>query len=126
MDEYCFVCGEKNERGMKIKFRYENNEAVAEYKVPEYFQGYENIIHGGIISTLLDEVMAKIILFNNITALTRKIEVEFLKPLTVNSHIVIRGKINEKRKKLIKTTSEISANGETIARAKALFFEIEK
>ena len=71
-DDYqgCFVCGRGNSRGLGLKFSYDRdtNEAYTKFIFPEYMQGYKKIIHGGFLFMLLDEVMAKACLFNEIQA----------------------------------------------------------
>ena len=53
----CFVCGEKNDSGLKARFYYDGKQAVTEVNASEQFEGYWGIYHGGIVSTLLDEVV---------------------------------------------------------------------
>jgi len=59
-DHYCFVCGPDNPRGLKIKVKYfpEDMAAETELALSREFQGWADVIHGGILSTLLDEMMA--------------------------------------------------------------------
>ena len=59
-DNYCFVCGQDNPRGLKISCTYREAEMAAETELvlPREFQGWAGVIHGGILATLLDEMMA--------------------------------------------------------------------
>jgi hypothetical protein len=59
-DNYCFVCGKENPKGFKIEVRYLQTEmsAETELSLPREYQGWADVIHGGILSTLLDEMMA--------------------------------------------------------------------
>ena len=59
---HCFVCGEKNDSGLKARFYYDGKQAASEVYAREQFEGYRGIYHGGIVSTLLDEVMIEAIL----------------------------------------------------------------
>ena len=123
MDERCFVCGSKNERGMKITFDFVDDKAVAEYILPDDFQGYTDVVHGGIISTLLDEVMAKACGFNGYNAYTVDLNVKFKKSLPVGTKVHISGEVTDKRHKLIKTKAEIRSEDTLFATAEARFFE---
>jgi acyl-coenzyme A thioesterase PaaI-like protein len=76
----CFVCGEENESGLKVKFFYENGKVKAEYIASNKFQGYKDILHGGIISALLDEVMIKTVLAKGVLAVTCEMSIEFKQP----------------------------------------------
>ena len=60
----CFVCGDKNPDGLRIRFFTEGEEAVAECIADARFQGFKGIYHGGLTATLLDEIMAKAVLAN--------------------------------------------------------------
>jgi uncharacterized protein (TIGR00369 family) len=62
----CFVCGLQNPVGLKLAF-YENAEAEqvrAEFTVPDEYQGYPGVVHGGIVSAVLDEVAGRAILLH--------------------------------------------------------------
>ena len=57
---YCFVCGRENPYGLKMSFyEVEPGHALAEYTVPEHYQGYPGIVHGGIVATMLDETLGR-------------------------------------------------------------------
>lgn len=93
-DNLCFGCGEKNEHGLKMKFFRKNNHVVGHATVPPYMCGWENIVHGGIISTMLDETMAWTLQFLlNKFMLTKSITINYYKvahtgePLKVVSRI---------------------------------------
>ncbi len=123
----CFVCGMENSRGLKLKFSYDRdkNEAYTKFSFQEYMQGYKKIIHGGFLFMLLDEVMAKACLFNDILALTAKIEIKFQKPVYANEEIEVRGKIREIRGKKIKLRSCcIDEDGDARASAEGLFIRV--
>ncbi len=58
---HCFVCGLENPFGLQLRF-YESvpGEIVAEYTVPEQYQGYPGVVHGGIVTAMLDEVTGRV------------------------------------------------------------------
>jgi len=85
--EGCIACGQKNPLGLKITFFFDEEKKMvfADVIFEKHFIGYDNIIHGGIITTALDESMA----WANIEvtlrmALTKTIKVNFLKPVKAN------------------------------------------
>jgi len=59
--EMCFVCGRKNPVGLYMRF-HDNGETevVSEFTVPEHYQGYPGIVHGGVVAAMLDEVVARV------------------------------------------------------------------
>jgi acyl-coenzyme A thioesterase PaaI-like protein len=121
----CFVCGQENHDGMKIHFFHddEQDEMFARFKFPAYMQGYEKVVHGGFISMLLDEVMAKACLHRDMTAVTAQFEVRFKKPIYIEEELHFYGRIAEVRGKSIKTEARCTdAEGFERASARALFF----
>ncbi len=78
-DNYCFVCGQNNPRGLKISVAYREAEMAAETEIslPREFQGWADVIHGGILATLLDEMMAHAVWHFAGPGLTLGLEVRF-------------------------------------------------
>jgi len=96
IDMHCFACGPENEHGLKMEF--ETNEELLRSRVivPEHLRGWSNLVHGGIISTLIDETMswAAITLLKRFI-LTKNMSVKFKKPVKINQEIVVYGRIVE-------------------------------
>ena len=124
----CFVCGKENSRGLKLDFFFDHkkNEVYTNVVFEEYMQGYNGIIHGGFITMLLDEVMAKACLFADLPAVTAKLEVQFKRPAKIAEHLRFVGKLVERHGKRIKTEAEcLNDSQELKAKAKALFVMVE-
>ncbi len=120
----CFVCGKDNPVGLKMNFDYIDDCALATFRLLSHFEGYDDIIHGGIVAAILDESMAKIILHNNIKAVTGSIEISYKRPLRPEREYRVSGKIIRIRKRIIETEAEISDEKHIYARAKARFFSL--
>jgi acyl-coenzyme A thioesterase PaaI-like protein len=92
-DNYCFVCGKDNPKGFKIAVRYMEAEMAAETELslPKEFQGWADVIHGGILATLLDELMAHAVWHFAGPGLTLSLEVRFHQPLKPGEAIKVRG-----------------------------------
>lgn len=78
----CFVCGQENSIGLKMVFEYDKKNDIVRSKVTftENHVGYEDIIHGGIVTTVMDEAMAWMgIKKTGLMCLTNKLNVEFKK-----------------------------------------------
>ena len=56
-DRMCFACGKENPDGLGLEFREEDGDVVTSFAFPKRFQGYRNVVHGGLIATVLDEAM---------------------------------------------------------------------
>jgi len=118
----CFACGKDNALGLKLEFSYSADKAVAEFASPACYEGYNGFIHGGIITTLMDEAMAKAILISGKRAVTAQITTHFRKPLTTGLKVLTSGWITEAKTRTIKTAAQIAdATGSLIATAEAVF-----
>jgi acyl-coenzyme A thioesterase PaaI-like protein len=96
----CFGCSPKNESGLHMEFSVnEKRDIVASWlSVPNHLCGWGNIVHGGIISTMLDEAMgwAALVLLGKFV-LSKNISVEFFKPIFVGKDIRVEGSVLEVR-----------------------------
>jgi uncharacterized protein (TIGR00369 family) len=113
-DYHCFVCGEKNPYGLHLKFSIHEGKVSSEFVPQKIHQGYKNIVHGGIISTILDEAMVKAALMQGIPAITAEITVRFKNPLTVGETAIIEAIITNMNKKIIETSARIKKTDETL------------
>lgn len=90
----CFGCSPNNASGLKMKF-YTNKEQDSVYSwliIPDHVCGWGNLVHGGIVTTILDEAMgwAAVIVLKKLI-LTKNMSVDFFKPLFVNQEICVVG-----------------------------------
>ncbi len=121
----CFVCGDKNEYGLRVDFFCDDGVSRAEYVAEEKFQGYRNLLHGGIISALLDEVMIKAVIAKGILAVTVEIEVKFIKPVKIGEKLFLEGKVTEEQKKMFTAKGTVTnSKGEIVATGKGKFFKV--
>ncbi len=124
-DNYCFVCGQNNPRGLKIAVRYREDEMAAETEItlPREFQGWAEVIHGGILATLLDEMMAHAVWHFAGPGLTLGLEVRFHAPLKPGEPILVKGVLHTKNGSRRLAEGEITrlADGVRIASGKSRF-----
>ena len=119
----CFACGTANPIGLNLQFYRSGDSVCSEITLGKYHEGWQNMAHGGIISTLLDEVMSwTIIYFKKVFFVTRKMEVKYVNPVLVGTPLTVRGMLmdeseppkiraradirNEKGRLLVKSTGE--------------------
>jgi uncharacterized protein (TIGR00369 family) len=123
----CFGCGGDNAGGMKLTFEQDNvnRKIVGRFVLGERYQGGGGFAHGGIIATLLDEAMGKVCRFREVRAVTAELTVEYLKPVNVQSEIVVEGRETEQKGRNLFMSGEIrDAAGEVLARGKGRFVVI--
>ena len=122
----CFACGAINPTGLHLEFLIApDNSVVSLPSVNENFEGYPGYLHGGIIATLLDEAMSKAIRALGHSAMTRKMEVDYRRPVPSNVQIRIEGRIvrSEQRKHWVEA-SILNAHGTVLAHGQGLFIQV--
>lgn len=103
----CFACGPDNPIGLRIKFALDDGLCTGEFTAGEHHVGYENTVHGGIIFSALDDVMANVLYLQNIKAHTARCEVRYRKALEVGQPVLLRGWIEDERRRLIVLKGEV-------------------
>ncbi len=90
----CFACGTDNPIGLKLDFYRQGNSVCSDVVLSRNHVGWQNMAHGGIISTLLDEVMSwTVIYFKKAFSVTRRMHVRYLKPVPVGAELTAKGTI---------------------------------
>lgn len=123
-DNYCFACGKDNPRGLKLNIQVDGERARFEYKVPRELQGWPDVTHGGIISTMLDEVMVWAAAGLKIHTVTAEITVRFKQPLPTNRLIKVEGRVIEERKRVIRAEARAFDDDKVYAEASAKLFRL--
>ena len=115
-DGGCFVCGEKNPHGLKIKFQVdrEKQNIRTTFTVEPTYQGWDGIVHGGIICTLLDEAMANLVYELGLNAIAASLEVRFKRPAPTLQPLMVYGEITEVHKKLVKAKASLTGEDGTV------------
>ena len=120
----CFVCGDENEHGLQAKFYFDGEKAVSELDALDRFEGYKGVYHGGIISTMLDEVMIKAILAQGIFAVTAEMTVRYHKSIETGARLRFVGRVTESRGRMYLTEGEVrSGDGVLYASAVGKYLE---
>jgi uncharacterized protein (TIGR00369 family) len=124
----CFGCGAANPHGMQLTFEQDDEAKKIRgvFRVGPEYQGGVGFIHGGIIATLLDEVMGKANRFSGVRAVTAELSVEYLRPVPVDEDLIVEGWELEKKGRNLYHTGEIrDASGVLLARGRGRFVEID-
>ncbi len=127
MENYCFACGPSNPYGLKLKIEVEpGGKSYVEFIPKREYEGYPGIMHGGITSTILDEIMVYACKSYGEDVVTAKIEVRFLKPVPIGKKLIAQGKVVEKKGRAFITEGEITGeDGTLLAKAKGTFFPMK-
>ncbi|MFA5519493.1 MAG: PaaI family thioesterase [Spirochaetota bacterium] len=128
-DTICFGCGVDNEVGLKLKLEFDDDTKTAygEYTAHELLEGIPNIIHSGIVASILDETMITVNKYLEIMAITSEITIRYLQPAFINEKLHIRGWFVKKSKRIIENRAEIENEmGKIVARAKGKYIEVDE
>jgi acyl-coenzyme A thioesterase PaaI-like protein len=122
----CFVCGQNNPQGLRIRFRREDaGEMTAHWTPTSAWEGFRGIVHGGVVSTVLDEAMSKAVAGTGIEALTAELRVRFRRHVTSEDMFLVRGWVVSLNKRLIKTEAVLmGTDGTEHAHAWATFLPL--
>ena len=98
-DLNCFACGSRNPFGLHMTFASDGHSVLSTVALPNHLCGWGNLIHGGIITTLLDEIMSwtAIHLLRRLI-LTRSMETRFILPVAPNTALRVQGWVDRQMK----------------------------
>jgi uncharacterized protein (TIGR00369 family) len=125
----CFGCGGANDRGMQLTFEQDDQARRIRgvFRIASEFQGGPGFVHGGIIATVLDEVMAKVSRFEKDYAVTGSLNIEYLKPVPVGEELTVEGWEMGRDGRFRTRQGEIrNSSGALLARATGKFVEVDR
>jgi uncharacterized protein (TIGR00369 family) len=124
---HCFGCGQNNRSGLRLKFFVDgDHRIVCRVRVPRRFEGPPGHVHGGVIATLLDEAMTKASRQFGIVAMTRHMEVEYLKPVPLLTPLELTARHVDSHGRKHRCEAQISdMSGAVLAIGKALFIQVK-
>lgn len=122
----CFACGMENPIGLKLQFYADpavENGILGEYSVPQVYEGYPGIVHGGVISTIMDEAVSRVFMLHdhNRFMYTARLTTKYRKHVPVGQPLRItgvavkdRGRVAEARAAIFDARGELLAEGEAL------------
>ena len=123
----CFGCGKYNPYGLKLTFENKDGVLFAEFIPQPQHGGWPEIVHGGIVSTVLDEAIGWAAHDNGLGVVTGKMEVRFHRQLRVGERTVVSGWLTEQRGRRVKAEARlVHENGTLVAEAKALLLRLSE
>lgn len=126
-DGFCFACGQNNPIGLKLKFVEIAGRYVAKCVMDKNYQSFNGVLHGGIITTLLDEAMGGYLFHLKQPAYTGKLEVRYRRPTPTGEQLTVSGWIAGRKRNVVEMRSEIALPDGTItAEATAKMVVMEK
>ena len=93
--------------GLHLALKFEPRRCYVELTIPDRFEGWEGLIHGGIVTTILDEVMAWALIEQDSWGVTARMSVQFHRPVLVGQAIRAEGWIVESKRRIQRTAGRI-------------------
>ena len=123
----CFGCGQHNPIGLKMTFSRDGDTLRSEITPDSDYQGWPGLVHGGILTLILDEAMNNMAYSMGIPCVTASLEVRLKQPIEVGIPLIVTASVTRKSRKLIETRAKIcSQDGTIIAEGKSKQFIIEE
>jgi uncharacterized protein (TIGR00369 family) len=125
---YCFACGTNNPHGMRLKFTLDEKTKTSQcrFRLDKRYTGPPGHCHGGIIATILDDAMGKVNKLRHVIALTKEMNVEYLKPVPLHKPLRVEGReLSVHGRQHINAAEILNDKGEVLARSKGTFIAID-
>ncbi len=125
---FCFACSQDNPIGLKLKPTYDGEKVVVQFTAGKFHQGWDNVVHGGILYTLLDEVTAYAMLCHGIElGVTARSEIRFRQAAPINEPIQASSWITKLTRRLVEAKGVLTTNnGIVIADGDFLFYVLRQ
>lgn len=118
------MCGRENPNSFGLKFTQDSDGCVHTIFTGDvHLQGYEGLMHGGVLSAILDTAMAQCLMHQNIKAFTGELNVRYLAPVCIDSELEIKAWVDASLPPLYHLKSSIKVQGRVVCKAKARFME---
>ena len=131
LGNHCFGCGPLNPQGLYLHFVVDSADpaaitASAAIQLTATHEGPPGCVHGGIVATLLDEAMSKLNRPLELVAMTRHMEIDYLRPVPVGAQLkIVSRHVRRDGRKIFHAAEVVGPSGKVLARAKGLFVVID-
>lgn len=121
----CLLCGDRNPRSLRLRFEaWGEGQVRSTFRGDETLQGYQGVLHGGVIAALLDSAMTHCLFHQDVQAVTADLRVRYLALVPCGEHLDIRARILSSGRRLYRLRAELLCSGRPLAWAEAKFVRI--
>lgn len=119
----CFACGQDNPIGLHLDFKCHDGYVECQLVLEQRFAGWNDIAHGGITATVLDEAASYVPYCMGFVTVTARLDIKYLSPIRVGEELTVQGRFVERRRQIIEADASIrdgSSDLKASARAKLM------
>jgi acyl-coenzyme A thioesterase PaaI-like protein len=121
ISDLCFGCGKNNPCGLKLKFKQDGKTAKAEFTPNKFHQGWEGIIHGGILTAILDEAMGYAAFYEGIRCVTGTMQLRLRRPALIGEPLIVTALVTRNARRFIETEAKLTMmDGTLVAECTAM------
>lgn len=124
-DRHCFVCGERNTFGLQLSPEGKDGRGTIVWLPDKRHQGFDGVVHGGLISTLIDEAMAYAAMSEEGFSVTAGISVRFRRPVEVGEQVRVEAELVGRRGRMLELQASVIQNGEEKASGTGTFVRVD-
>jgi acyl-coenzyme A thioesterase PaaI-like protein len=110
----CFVCGPDNPLGLRLRFRMDGEICRADFTPGPFHCGYERLVHGGIVYSALDDVMANWLFLQGIRGHTARCEIRYREPVELGDRLLLEGRLVKRKGRLVMLTGKATRAADNI------------
>lgn len=122
VDSMCFACSPNNKIGLKLVFEHEGDICRASFIPGPDHQGWTGVMHGGLLTTLLDEVMAQWLWSRDMPAMTAEMNTRFVNPVPIGTKLTVESRLVANKRRLFLMEADATLpDGSLVAKATAKF-----
>jgi len=122
---HCLLCGDLNPLSLKLDFKADGSGVRARFVGNAALQGYDGMLHGGVIASLLDSAMTHCLFHQDIRAVTGQLTIDYKHPVPFDAALQLWATVEQSTPPLYNMRSEIHQCGQCLARARAKFMQKE-
>lgn len=126
-DRFCFVCGDRNPDGLHLNWELAEDESCLRttFKPGKRFQGWKDVVHGGIVATVLDEIMVNHGVLTGDPVVSVELNVRYRNPGKIGVPLEFEGETRQLKGKLFEGKAQCEQEGKKIAEAEAKLMKVE-
>lgn len=123
----CFVCGPDNPLGLRLRFSMDGQACRAEFTPGAFHCGYDRLVHGGIIFSALDDVMANWLFLQGIRGHTARCQIRYREPVELGDKLLLEGRLVKRKGRLAVLSAQAtrSSDNAVVADAEGTFMVVE-